>query len=437
MSTVTVAPRDVSGPYPIPPGRGRWRLTLHARTFVGGGYGNAGAAWGTTLVGVLAHARSRRLETSWNKPSALSFTVDGRDPIAAQILELRVDVIAWRWDDYAGADVQMFRGVVDAGEDELSADSHVVIFTAHDYGAMLERRRITGTLPWNQNNVTQDAIVEAALQTWGMPAAFLPGSWMPLHVVMVNPDGTPRAAAVQPRVRLYQPGMQLSALVDELSAVLNGFDYDVCPADRAAGRGYSGPTAGPLPANVDALRIWYPQRGTVRTDVALVYGGNIGAATRTLTSSQYANRVFGLGNNGSTDPNAAKLISDQSNPDASAAVVGLWDDGLNASDVSVQSSLDAQASGQLAYEGTIVPSYTLTVRPGRYRYDYPRIGDVCPVLIRSGRLSVEDDQRVMAINYGIGDDGDETVELTVGRAPTTFGGLFRATRRDIAALNRR
>jgi hypothetical protein len=44
---------------------------------------------------------------------------------------------------------------------------------------------------------------------------------------------------------------------------------------------------------------------------------------------------------------------------------------------------------------------------------------------------------VLGITYNIGDDGQEDVEVVVGRATTTLGGMMRAQTHDIRALARR
>jgi hypothetical protein len=45
--------------------------------------------------------------------------------------------------------------------------------------------------------------------------------------------------------------------------------------------------------------------------------------------------------------------------------------------------------------------------------------------------------RVLGINYAIGDDGTEDVEVTVGRPALTLTALFRDVARDVNALARR
>ena len=66
------------------------------------------------------------------------------------------------------------------------------------------------------------------------------------------------------------------------------------------------------------------------------------------------------------------------------------------------------------------------------------MGDTVPLIIDSGRLQVNSTSvRVLGITYSIGDDGDENVELVVGRPRTTLSFLLSQANRDIAALNRR
>ena len=117
--------------------------------------------------------------------------------------------------------------------------------------------------------------------------------------------------------------------------------------------------------------------------------------------------------------------------------VGLWQGGENASDVSVKSTLQQKADGDLAVSGVLVPSYTLGLRPGWYRPGYPAMGDTVPLLIRSGRLDVSATVRVLGIAYAIGDEEQEDVELTVGRPALTLTALFVKARREHYALARR
>jgi hypothetical protein len=409
-----------------PPGeRGRWRLTLHRRSF-------AAYAWpADTSIVELTGARSRRLELGWNEPAKLTFTVDGRSPAAAYIQELTTDVYAWRWDDTAGADRLLFRGVVAQSEDTVSEQSHAVNLTCHDYLAVMIRRFLTAGADLVYTATDQDDIVAdlARRASAGMAAGngttFAPGSQLPLAVSRVNPDGTARAAkSGQVRDRTYAGQTSIGQAITDLAAVINGFDVDVRPAADTDG--------------LDYLRVFYPSRGVGRTDTPLVYGSSVAAFTRSVNSSEYANYVRVMGETPSSGP---QLYAEAWNADANdvgRAPVGLWMDGENASDVNQLATLQQKAAGDLASSGVLVPSYTLTLRPGWYRPGYPNLGDTVPLVLRTGRLDVSATVRVLGLAFAISDDGaGEDVDVTVGRPARTLTALFRDTRRDIDALARR
>ena len=67
----------------------------------------------------------------------------------------------------------------------------------------------------------------------------------------------------------------------------------------------------------------------------------------------------------------------------------------------------------------LVPSYSLTLSPGTYRRAAFNLGDTVPVVIKSGRLNVNTGVRIVGMNFAIDDDGDEDVELIVGRPLTS------------------
>jgi hypothetical protein len=134
------------------------------------------------------------------------------------------------------------------------------------------------------------------------------------------------------------------------------------------------------------------------------------------------------------------MFSEQWNADANDVLekpVGLWSDLDNASDVSIKTTLDEQALGNLNRSGLLVPSYSVTLRPGVYGEDVFNMGDTVPLIVRAGRLDVSTSVRVVAMTFAISDDGDEAVELTVGRPRLQLVDLLTASPRDIDALARR
>lgn len=437
--------RGAPGSHPVPTNRGRWRFTAHRRQWSRPLGGPAPApAWQSTIVAELGTAYGRRLEQQWNTPATLTFSVDGRSDEAALARELATDIYAWRWDDTAGADVAIFRGIIDHSEDQLSEQSHVVTFTAHDYAALLERRYTTSKTQAIYTATDQDVLAAGfVLDAGGNPypnwAGHGAGSYLPIAVALCNPDGSTRGFSGVARDRTYQGGETYLAMFDNLAKVQGGYDYDVVPETRTAGmQTVTIPAAvAPFPAQTDALRVFYPYQGVARSDLVLEYGANVATVARTVNSPDYANDVRVVGNKASSDPTAAQLASSASNADANGTDVGSWGTAESASDVSVQVTLDQRAAGDLALYGILVPSYTLGLRPGWYTYGRPNMGDTVPLVIQSGRLAVADYVRVVGIAYSIGDDGDEDVALTVGRPLARFTGLLRKADRTIAALARR
>src|SRR5262249_6561565 len=149
-----------------------------------------------------------------------------------------------------------------------------------DYFGMLLRRYLNPAADLVYTQQDQDTIVadlRTRATTGQAPAAgtpsFAPGSFLPLDVVRVNADGSARAAlSGQLRDRTYTGGSVVGSLISDLSAVINGFDFDIQPAADVDG--------------IDHLRVWYPSRGVSRNDLALVYGSTVSALTRSVASSE-------------------------------------------------------------------------------------------------------------------------------------------------------
>jgi hypothetical protein len=417
------APERAALGSPLPPGRGLWRLTLHERTFSGTGGHDA------SVLAELDGARSRQLVQEYNKGASLGFVLDGSSSAAGMIRELEHDVIAWRWDEATGTDVPVFRGVVTQSQDTLSEQADTVTFTCHDYLAALERRLLTSRVIYtatDQDAIVGDLIARAVDVTTSGGQSLAPGSYLPLDVRYVDPAGADRAGLSEVyRDRTYEASQKIDEAVFNLAAVEGGFDLDVTPGPGAA----------------DLLRVFYPYQGTLRLDVVLEYGSSVAALSRSVNSADYANywRVMGAPADASV-PGSPNLYAEDWNEDANNVTVtpvGLWQSGDNASDVTLQGTLNDKARADLNMSGVLVPSYTLTLRPGWYRWGALSMGDVVTLRIRAGRLDVESEVRVVGITYDLSDDGAEDVALTVGRPDVTFSDLFTRADRDINALARR
>ena len=413
------------GTYPVPPGRGRWRFTVHARRW------NAGDDWRTTMLAELTDARVRRVEKVLNGRAACSFTIDGYSSQAHLITELASDICAWRWDDRAGMDRMIFRGIVDNAEDTITEEDAVVQFTAHNYLAMVDRRFITAPAGLTFTQIEQDQIIgtlatnASTITPSAGGASFDPGDNLQLQMGFMNPDGTtrPQGSGNVVRDRTYEPGKSYGEAINDMSDDINGFDYDL---DHEMFAGW------------DRLRIWYPYQGTARDDVTLLYGSTVRALTRTVAASDYANyvRVIGATPSGGTTPLWAEAWNADAN-DVTRTPVGLWMRSENLTDVSLQPTLNDRARGMVDRYGLLVPSYAVTMRPDAYSWGFPNMGDTVPLIVQAGRLDVNTTVRVVGITWNIGDDGQEDVELTVGRPLSSLVSLLRKYGSNIDQLARR
>jgi hypothetical protein len=438
MTELLDAPELGSGPgtYPVPAGRGRWRLTLHRRQFTA-------AAAQSTLLGELPRARSRKVVQAWNTPAVLTFDIDGQAPEAQLFTELQHDVIAWRWDDTTGVDRPVFRGVINASEDQLDEQSHVVTVTCTDYLLALTRRFLwtTWSTPgYPAGGEDQDALVSDLVNLAIFNAqttsgnVFGAGAYAPLSVQPVHGDGSYRSApSGNVVIRTYFGNQVIFDAFDQLAKCQGGFDYDVLP--------YGGLPMGSQPG-ADWLRIFYagpsgPQQGQVRTNPVLAYASSVVKVQRQLTSADYGNYWRELGNNQNAIADAPQIIGEAWNADSFNSVVGLWASPDNAADVVDPATAAARARGNLNRYGVLIPVYTLTLRPGFYYAGLFNMGDTLPLVIMHGRLSVNTTVRVLGITYDIGDDGQEDVTLTVGRPDTTLVDVLGGVAADVDALARR
>jgi hypothetical protein len=411
---------------PLPPGRPAWRLTLHDRAFA-----DNQSPTEDLFIAEITQARSVRLEQPLNGSATLTFTVDGFSPAAPLIRELVTDVMAWRWDEQVGRDVPMFRGIVAQSQDTVTEQADTVTFTCHDYLAMLKRRLLTRNLNvrLDQDEIAEDLITLGKVVSTSAGVSLQPGSYLPIAYLRVTPAGASRGPSGVVRDRSYPAQQDVGEALDNLRAVINGFDVDVVPGYQIN-----------LAWHDDQVRIWYPRRGEDRPDVILEFGTSVRALSRSVNSADYANYVRAVGNNGASDPNAAQLYAEQQ--DATANDVarhpqGLWMTGENDSDVSVLATLQEHADGLLQTASLLKPTYSLTLRAGFYLWGRPRLGDSVRLIVRSGRLDVDDSVRVVGITYVWGEDGGEDIEITVGRSDASFAQLVTGSSRDLDALARR
>ena len=256
----------------------------------------------------------------------------------------------------------------------------------------------------------------------------------------MNPDGTPRGNSGQLRDRTFTPQSEIAQLLDDLANVIGGFDYALEPSGAIA-----------ADAGTDVLHIYQPYRGVTR-ESPLVYGTTVSGFTRNVSSANYANYWRTLGYNPAGDAtddagaDTTQLYAEDWNADANDVdriALGTWMAGDNASDVQILDTLVERAQGNIEIYGALndsgapVASWTVTLAPGMWYPDTAEPGDMVPLVVQSGRLNLDTMIRVLGMNFEQGDDGDETIELEVGRPTASFFDLLTRADRDVDAIARR
>lgn len=378
-------------PIDLEPTRTRWQLV-------------AGPASGGHEL-ALTFARERKLTFRLGEPSEASFVIDGRHHQASALAELATDVHVIYQPPTGPARI-LYRGRVGATRDSLDADSHAMSVATLDYRAVLERRIL-----WSDSQLTWTATDQAAIargllaQTQTRPGGNLgisPGT---------NLTGVTRD-------RTYEAGDSIGERIQELSEVLDGFEWDVEPASA------SGLT----------LQIFHPQRGLNR-GVILEYGGLVSTVDRGVDPAGYANaiRVTGRQNDAGIAPTPVELAAS----DIATVPQGRWDKAVG-EDIETQAALQDRAGWQLDQAQIIHPSYTLGLRPGGWRGpDHIWVGDTVRTVIYSGRLLVDANLRVFEISFDIPDTGDEQVSVTVGAPKPDIRRRGARVDRRLANLERR
>jgi hypothetical protein len=380
------------------------------------------------MVGELANLRSLRLHFDLYGPATAACVLDGRSPGAASLQELSQDLCLYRWNPAVGAYQILFRGPIGHTQDTVSETTHTVNVQAADYRALIARRPLGGAMTFSQAD--QFSIAAGLLQ--GAPGFADPtqppydqGYDLP---VLTNPDGSSLASTGVLRDRTYTGAEKAGDRLDNLAAVINGFDWGAEPWDAI--------NATP-DLRAAKTQVWYPQRGVTKTFVA-DYGGTVASLSRTVDSTAFANWVR---NDGTPNPDGTALFAVAAgdavtNPQLHPE--GWWPEQVSNASTSNPATLAQQAGGQLAVDSILLPSYALTLVPGAWTWKTDCwLGDTVTVRVRSGRLNVDTTARIIQLDVTVDDNGVETVALTVARSVTTLADLLVGQRSELDALSRR
>ena len=368
-----------------------------------------GAATGG-MTHELTRARSRKCSFKLTEPSEVSCEVDGRHPEAAHLIELATDLHVLRAPQQGARKERLYRGRIGKSGDTFDTDTHSVTVPSLDYRAVLQRRHLLhgSQQVWTQQD--QAAIAFGLIQQ----AQRLPGGDYGI-VMGSSPTGVLRD-------RSYDLGDNIGERIQELSEVIDGFDWDVTSTSDTGLQ----------------LDIWHPQRGVTLPGIVLEFGGAVASGSRTVDSGDYANhiRVTGSQPEGGGDgpqPEERPFPGTPWEPRPE----GRWDKTYG-EPITTQPALAERADWLLDQAQVVTPTYSLKLRRGWWRGPgHLWLGDAVTVRIRSGRLRVNTQLRVHQVDVDISDDGTEDVTLTVGGPKPDYRRRAAEIEKRLASLERR
>jgi hypothetical protein len=355
----------------------------------------------------LTEASARRYTARLNDNSELSFSIDGRHEQSAAIEELSTD-IHLLFSDSTGTTI-LDRCRVGQTRDDVGETEHRVEVTCLDYRAVLARRRLYSDATLTYTAVDQAEIAWSMINyTQGKAGGNLGISkgW-----VGTSPTG-------QPRDRTYEAGDSIGERIQELSEVIDGYDWDITPTSASALR----------------LDVWSPERGSDR-GVVLIHGGLAAQVQREVNPSDYANALRYTGaSDPATTPDESEA-TDLAQPDVFPQ--GRWDAAFG-DDGLTQDGLDDRAAWQLAQSQVVTPVYTVRLTRGSWDGpDHIWLGDTVRLVVRSGRLAVDAALRVHEVEIALDGDGGENITLTLGGPRPDFRRWPSAIDKRLKNLERR
>jgi hypothetical protein len=311
------------------------------------------------------------LTGSLRDPDTFALTgVPGNHPEAAALEETITDLWVYR------NGVKIFRGRIIGGTDTLNGDGGAEVnVAAVDYQGLLSRRILLRDRTYVQTpqaDIVWDLVREAQER---------PLAPNPANTLYITRGVAP---AGRERDRTYEAGASIGELIDNLSEVLDGFEWNVNP-DRQ-------------------INVGYPRLGS-RKHFALDFGGFLNSLTRGIDSGTQANGVWQSGGEGTTPVYVEA---------PGVAQGGLWQASSSDPDVTEQATVQAKGEGVLAERRFLRPTFKATVSPERWDPTLIGLGDTADLVVSFGRLHYPDlPVRIVEINVSMTNDGAENVSLTL------------------------
>jgi peptidoglycan/xylan/chitin deacetylase (PgdA/CDA1 family) len=363
----------------------------------------AGPATGGHEISLTA-AKGRRYTAKLTEPSELGFGINARHSQATAIDELASDV-HMLWTSPAGSTLELDRLRVGSTGDTGTDKEHTMTAACLDYREVVKRRILYPGATLTHTAVDQGEIAWSLIDyTQNLDGGDLG----------ISKGWSGTAPTGVTRDRTYEVGNSIGERIQELSELLDGFDWDISPDGASA----------------LTLDVWSPQRGSDR-GVVLEFGGLVASFRREVNPSDYANAIRMSGEE-------ALTAAERTASDIASRAEGRWDAQLGDTGLTTQAALDERADWQLEQSQVITPVWTVTLRRGSWDGpDHIWLGDPVRLVVKSGRLDVDTTLRVYEVGVSIGDNGDEQIDLSLGGPRPDYRRRPRRTERRLNTLERR
>lgn len=347
----------------------------------------------------LSDATDRSVTWRLTGSSEASITLPGLSDQVTHVHELQTDLWVLRNGQ------ALFCGRVGAVADTADPDTYTVQFGAADYRALLQRRYLFEGDTLSYLNTDQSSI------GWGLISTTQNHAGGNLGIVR----GAGQTTGVIRDRSDYVAGKPIGEALDQLSQVIDGFDYDFTPNIQTGGL---------------AFDVYYPARG-VDLGRVLDYGGRVAGFTRQTDPGTFMNAVRGTGADGLAAVRAESAT-------ISTDPAGRWDGQFADTSVTLATTLAAKTTKALAAGQYLTPSWSVTLKPGTWYgpTDF-WLGDQVTLVVKLGRLNVVESLRVMEITVAVDADNNETVAVTLGAPNPALRRLARRVDQRLAALERR
>ena len=322
-------------------------------------------------IGELANARDRSLTLTLNKAGSFSFTLPMDDELAMELNEVSSAVLIKR-KQLDGTFKTVWSGLV-WGIEETTPNT--VAVSTVGWLQTLEKRFISEDQTFTSTDAGSIATTILDLSNQGIIG--------PIYVIPGNIQATIN------RDRTYKAYETVLSIIQGLSDIENGFDFEVDPSSRE-------------------LNI-YNILMTDLPNIVFEYGANVKQVQRISDASKIVNRFTAFG--------SSTAIAQQANDEDSQIQYGLFEESQSLSDVNDSNILAAYAAAEVITRSqplriySLIPYPASEVHKGIYRIftDF-NIGDKVYLTINKGRLIANRQPiRIFSVTISFTNDGAEHI----------------------------